>query len=138
NLNEAIAAARRVEAGDYYGQQSEIKQPQKINGELNDLKRRIDEMAINYATIAFCQSEKSKYSVENQKDTKRLDKRLKIVNYCEVNEEIFTISNEPVPQKIIKHPNKPDWGTRLRERKLPDTQQEKGDREIEIIKENSI
>ncbi|CAG8760906.1 14149_t:CDS:2, partial [Cetraspora pellucida] len=146
---------------------SERNQPQKLSGKINDLKRKINEIAVNYVTLVgkliqgrdnykkrniwpdqkkdqrcyrcgelghisrFCRSEKFKHSVENQNDTKRPDKRPKIVNYCEVNEEIFIISNELVPQKIIKHPNKPDWNTRLREKKLPNTQQEKEDQEIE-------
>ncbi|CAG8821918.1 4674_t:CDS:2, partial [Gigaspora margarita] len=53
DLNEAIAIARRVEAGDYYGQLTpeDHKSQQKLGGELSDLKKRIDEMALNYATL---------------------------------------------------------------------------------------
>ncbi|CAG8591998.1 17383_t:CDS:2, partial [Gigaspora margarita] len=43
NLNEAIAAARRVEAAS--------KSQQKLESELSDLKKRIDEMALNYAAL---------------------------------------------------------------------------------------
>ncbi|CAG8799298.1 855_t:CDS:2 [Gigaspora margarita] len=54
NLSEAIAAARRVEAGDYYGKHSpEVpKITQEVGNELSDLKQRIEGLALNYATLA--------------------------------------------------------------------------------------
>ncbi|RIB16829.1 hypothetical protein C2G38_2188916 [Gigaspora rosea] len=52
NLTEAIAAARRVEASNYYGQHnSEIAKQLKVKNELSDMKKKIDEMALNYAAL---------------------------------------------------------------------------------------
>ncbi|CAG8537781.1 25260_t:CDS:2 [Gigaspora margarita] len=54
NLTEAIAAARRVEAGDYYGQRpserGEIQQ--QVGTELNNIKKTIEGLALNYATLS--------------------------------------------------------------------------------------
>ncbi|CAG8848277.1 32914_t:CDS:2, partial [Gigaspora margarita] len=53
SLKEAVAAARRVEAGNYYGQyNSEMTKQQKVKNELNEMKKKIDKMALNYAALA--------------------------------------------------------------------------------------
>ncbi|RIB21839.1 hypothetical protein C2G38_2175571 [Gigaspora rosea] len=53
DLNEAISAARRVEASNYYGQHQlkARKSQQKLGSELSDLRERIDDIALNYATL---------------------------------------------------------------------------------------
>ncbi|CAG8850731.1 37948_t:CDS:2, partial [Gigaspora margarita] len=52
SLSEAVAAARRVKVGNYYGQHNaEVAKQIRIGSELSDFKKRIDEMALNYATL---------------------------------------------------------------------------------------
>ncbi|RIB30630.1 hypothetical protein C2G38_2152082 [Gigaspora rosea] len=52
NLTEAIATTRRVEVGNYYGQHNvEVVKQVSLGSELSDLKKRIDEIALNYATL---------------------------------------------------------------------------------------
>ncbi|RIB30064.1 hypothetical protein C2G38_2153636 [Gigaspora rosea] len=50
SLSDAVAAARRVEAGNYYSQHN--LEQLKVKNELSDMKRIIDEMALNYAVLA--------------------------------------------------------------------------------------
>ncbi|CAG8795066.1 34225_t:CDS:2, partial [Gigaspora margarita] len=52
SLSDAVAAARRVEAGNYYGRHNaEMAKQVRVGSELSDLKKRIDEMALNYTTL---------------------------------------------------------------------------------------
>ncbi|CAG8835152.1 11784_t:CDS:1, partial [Gigaspora margarita] len=52
SLSETVAAARRVEAGNYYGQHNaKVAKQVRVGSELSDLKKRIDEMALNYAAL---------------------------------------------------------------------------------------
>ncbi|CAG8711153.1 36150_t:CDS:2 [Gigaspora margarita] len=52
SLSNAVAAARRVEAGNYYSQHNtEVAKQIRVGSELSDLKKRIDEMALNYAAL---------------------------------------------------------------------------------------
>ncbi|CAG8536319.1 14525_t:CDS:2 [Gigaspora margarita] len=52
SLSEAVAAARRVEAGYYYGRHNaEVAKQARVRSKLSDLKKRIDEMALNYAAL---------------------------------------------------------------------------------------
>ncbi|CAG8838473.1 1580_t:CDS:1, partial [Gigaspora margarita] len=54
NLTEAIAAARKVEASGYYGQRlSEYEEvQQQVESKLKDLKKYIEDLALNYANLS--------------------------------------------------------------------------------------
>ncbi|CAG8793229.1 15751_t:CDS:2 [Gigaspora margarita] len=52
SLSEAVAAARRVEADNFYGQHNaEVAKQVRVESKLSDLKKRIDKMALNYAAL---------------------------------------------------------------------------------------
>ncbi|CAG8820651.1 20549_t:CDS:2, partial [Gigaspora margarita] len=51
--SKVIAVARRIEAGNCYSQHnSEIAKQVKIKNELSNIKKRIDEIVLNYAALA--------------------------------------------------------------------------------------
>ncbi|CAG8810675.1 25206_t:CDS:2, partial [Gigaspora margarita] len=52
SLSKAVAAARRVEAGNYYGRHNtQVAKQVRVGSKLSDLKKRIDKIALNYAIL---------------------------------------------------------------------------------------
>ncbi|CAG8725350.1 13252_t:CDS:2, partial [Gigaspora rosea] len=55
NLKEAIAAARRVELGNYYSQHTSVNSllPQpRVGTDFEEIKEKVNEISLNYAVLA--------------------------------------------------------------------------------------
>ncbi|CAG8586139.1 1639_t:CDS:2, partial [Ambispora leptoticha] len=136
NLNEAIAAARRVEAGEYYSEPTVRSNSisHNVGNEWNEMKKRIEGLALNYATLKRngglkcgkcgevghvarrCMSEKVNYSY--QRKEKNNSNQTKTISFCELETEnsgeVYIVKNEPTPKNIVKRPANPKWEERLR------------------------
>ncbi|CAG8758566.1 29470_t:CDS:2 [Gigaspora margarita] len=136
NLIEAIIAAKRVENRKIVQQQ--------MGNELNDLKKSIEGLVVNYVTL-FAQIKDTRiehpcdnfyrrhpYDNDNNKDWS-LNKRIQVqrngpqcyncgefghyTKNC-LSKEIYNLENEKLVKRTVKHPTKPEWNERLRKRKL--------------------
>ncbi|CAG8783667.1 4956_t:CDS:2 [Gigaspora margarita] len=53
-LSKTVAMARRVKASNYYGQHnSKLVRQSKLKNKLGDIKKKINEMVLNYTALAY-------------------------------------------------------------------------------------